>query len=283
MIHEIGLNRMNIDYKNRPATQNDYVVLIEGRDIVIAEVTSDSDSVFPRYADVLKTADVDADDLKYLFTVDEEVYYLYSGEKTSELTGGYQRIGRRVLYDTYEEKVGFIGYTAAHVRDWLTTNKFCGRCGDEMTGRHTERALVCPTCELVRYPQISPVVIVLIHNGDHVLLTKYAHAEYERYALVAGFVEIGEELEAAVRREVMEEVGLKVKNIRYYGSQPWGITGGLMAGFFAELDGDPTVELDTDELKEGSWLTKEEMPTVYENEKSLTRTMMHAWFVDKTV
>ena len=129
-------------------------------------------------------------------------------------------------------------------------------------GQPNERALVCPVCGQTEYPKISPAVIVAITNGNKLLMSRYRvnHSTYRGYALIAGFVEIGETFEETVRREVMEEVGLKVKNIRYFKSQPWAFTDTEMIGFFAELDGDDKIRLQEDELSEAGWYTREEIP-----------------------
>ena len=97
-------------------------------------------------------------------------------------------------------------------------------------------------------------------DGDRLLLTKYSGRAYKRYALIAGFNEIGESIEDTVRREVMEEVGLKVKNIRYYKSQPWSFSETLLMGFYCDLDGSAEIQLDTEELSEGVWMKREEIP-----------------------
>ena len=120
--------------------------------------------------------------------------------------------------------------------------------------------MVCPSCGNTVYPKIAPAVIVAVTDGDKLLLTKYAGREYTRYALVAGYTEFGETLEETVRREVMEEVGLKVKNIRYYKSQPWAFSGTEMVGFFADLDGDDTITLRDNELQDAKWVSYDEIP-----------------------
>jgi len=104
-------------------------------------------------------------------------------------------------------------------------------------------------------------------------MTKYAGRSYKKYALIAGFTEIGETAEETVAREVMEEVGLKVKNIRYYKSQPWGVDGNLLLGFFADLDGEGEIHLDENELSEGEWFARDAMPA-HDDGISLTREMM---------
>ena len=129
-----------------------------------------------------------------------------------------------------------------------------------MTESTVERALACPECGQTEYPKISPAVIVAITDGDRLLMSRYRDRPYRGYALIAGFVEIGESFEDTIRREVMEEVGLKVKNIRYFGSQPWAFTDTEMIGFFAELDGDGTIRLQEDELSEAGWYHRDEIP-----------------------
>ena len=133
----------------------------------------------------------------------------------------------------------------------------------------------CPDCGNMVFPKIAPAVIVGVTDGDRILMTKYADREYKKYALIAGFTEIGETAEQTVEREVMEEVGLSVKNIRYYKSQPWSFSDTLLFGFFAELDGDPEVHLDEHELALARWCTRDEIPE--DDGVSLTREMMRVF------
>ena len=121
------------------------------------------------------------------------------------------------------------------------------------------------------------MVIVAVTDGDKLLLTRYKGRPYTNYALVAGFVEIGESFEDAVRREVMEETGLAAVNIRYYKSQPWPFSGSLIAGFFADVDGEKTIALDQDELAEALWMRREDIlnsPLYEKNIVSLTSEMI---------
>lgn len=135
--------------------------------------------------------------------------------------------------------------------------------------------MYCSACGQREYPKLNPAVIVAVTEGDKLLLTKYAGRAYTKYALIAGYTEIGETVEETVQREVMEEVGLKVKNIRYYKSQPWSFTDTLLMGFFVEVDGDDTIRLDENELQVAKWCSREEIP---ENDGiSLTREMMEVF------
>jgi len=276
MIQDISPKQMFVDYRDEDIQSQDRIIVIDESEVVV--FSEQEEALFPTFGEVKSLQEIQAQEMQYLFAVDSQRYFLYTGSQVNLLSKGHERMSRRDLFENFSNAIGFIAYTAGHVYDWYKTNKYCGSCGQLMSQRSHERGLNCEACGLIKYPQISPVVIVAIQNQDKLLLTKYANSTYNRYALVAGFVEIGETLESAVKREVMEEVGLQVQNIRYFDSQPWGITGGLLTGFFAEVQGDDQITLDTEELKEGVWMSREEMPALYENEKSLTRTMMHAWF-----
>jgi NAD+ diphosphatase len=133
--------------------------------------------------------------------------------------------------------------------------------------------LRCTNCGNTIFPRISPAVIVAVTDGDRLLLSKYAGRAYTRYALLAGYTEIGETIEQTVHREVMEEVGLKVKNLRYYKSQPWGVDGNVLMGFFCDLDGDDTIYLDEQELACAQWHHRNALPAK-DDGISLTREMI---------
>ena len=122
-------------------------------------------------------------------------------------------------------------------------------------------------------PVLCPAVIVGITNGDKIILSKYEGRRFKRYALIAGFAEIGETIEETVHREVMEEVGLKVKNLRYYKSQPWSFSGTLLFGFFCDVDGDDTLTVDHEELSMAQWVERDKIPD-QGNNISLTKEMM---------
>jgi len=120
--------------------------------------------------------------------------------------------------------------------------------------------MVCPVCGQVIYPKICPAVIAAVYDGDRLVLTRYKNRPFKKYALVAGFAEIGESIEDTVRREVREETGLRVGNLRFYKSQPWVYTDTLLMGFFAELDGSDKITVQEDELAEARWFARAEIP-----------------------
>lgn len=207
----------------------------------------------------------------YLFSISDTRYFWSKG--MSNIPDGYEYRDLReirALAADYKHIV-FAAYTAKHLSDWYNDNVCCGRCGHIMTHSKKERALEC-SCGYRVYPRIMPAVIVGVTNGDKLLITRYRNG-YAHNALVAGFTEIGETAEETVAREVMEEAGLKVKNIRYYKSQPWGSANDLLLGFYCDVDGDATIHIDEDELKYAEWTSREDI-VLQPDDISLTNEMM---------
>lgn len=208
----------------------------------------------------------------YLFSIDEEDFFLADLTEIDEQDGFsyYKMFETRTMKP---KELVLVASTAWHLYVWYRDNQFCGRCGHSLVHENKMRALRCPDCDNMVFPKIAPAVIVAVTNGDKIMMTKYAGREYKKYALIAGFTEIGETAEQTVEREVMEEVGIKVKNIRYYKSQPWGFDSNLLLGYFAELDGDAAVSMDEDELAVAEWVDWRDIPEDPEG-LSLTREMM---------
>ena len=161
---------------------------------------------------------------------------------------------------------------------WDNNTRFCGVCGAPMK-MHTDISRRCTNCGKEVWPQLATAIIVLVHRGDEVLLVHARNFKTEFYGLVAGFVETGETLEEAVHREVAEETGIQIKNLRYFGSQPWPYPCGLMVGFNADYNGGD-IHLQQSELSKGAWFTKENLPTIPEK-LSIARMILDDW-LEKT-
>ena len=153
---------------------------------------------------------------------------------------------------------------ALQLINWQKNNKFCGRCGGRTELGDSGRALKCTPCNFLNYPRISPCIIVLITKGDQILLAAAKGRQKLFYSNVAGFIEPGETAEQAIAREAMEEVGIKVKNIEYFGSQPWAFPDQLMLAYTAEHD-EGEITINQDELDDAQWFTVKNLPPVPPN------------------
>ena len=188
---------------------------------------------------------------------------------------GYDRCATRIFRSLDPRDLCFAGMTAWHLYAWYRESAFCGRCGHPAVQDERERMMRCPVCGQRNYPRIAPAVIVGVTDGDRIMMTRYAGRAYKGHALIAGFCEIGESVEETVRREVMEEVGLQVKNIRYYKSQPWGFAFNLLMGFYCEVDGDTRVTMDEEELSVAKWVDAREIGQEERNLSLTAEMIMH--------
>jgi NAD+ diphosphatase len=165
---------------------------------------------------------------------------------------GYAWRGLRSLFAELDEAVLGVAGRAAQVAEWARTHRFCGACGSATARMSGERCFKCGNCGHMAYPRISPAMMVLIRKGDSVLLALHTQAAVKRFVPLAGFLEAGESIEEAVHREVFEEVGLRVQNLRYFGSQSWPFPHSLMIAFTADyLDGE--IRTDPNEILEARW------------------------------
>ncbi|NLQ18064.1 NAD(+) diphosphatase [Marinomonas sp. M1K-6] len=175
---------------------------------------------------------------------------------------GFTETGLRELLFLQDQDHYLLLSRAHQLATWDRDHQFCGRCGTPMEGKHAkEHAKMCSSCNLRHYPRISPCIIVSIRKGEQILLARGPQAPKGRYSNLAGFVEAGETLEQAVAREVREEVGIEITNIRYVSSQPWSFPHQLMTGFFADyLSGDITPA--PGEIEEAAWWPIDALPSI---------------------
>ena len=204
--------------------------------------------IFPRAADFAPEC------LTYLFRVGEEDYYLSDAVPSD----AWDTVDRRALRQAMPKERVFAAVTGMHLHDWYTHNRRCGCCGAETRPSPNERALVCTACGNTVYPTIAPAVIIGVVRRGSILVSHYAGRPYGGLALLAGFCEIGETPEDTVRREAMEEVGLKVTRVRYAGSQPWGFDHDLLLGFYCEVE-EGEIRVDHTELRDAYWLRRDEI------------------------
>lgn len=221
------------------------------------------------------------DDILFVFNDDRELYLTEDNELPKSLDdfdvdfclfiGKYD--GKRAfvvnvkttdsfnpLQEVYEfsHDLYHIAGKAVLVRDWYISHRFCGRCGTRTQLDEKDMMMKCPSCGQNHYPRIAPAIIVAIRKDDELLMAKHSYHDNIRYALIAGFVEPGESIEEAVHREVLEEVGVKIKNLKYQRSQSWPFPNSLMLAFTADYDsGD--IKVDGDEIVKAKWFKKDEI------------------------
>lgn len=268
MIQEIGTDRLdNLFRSDIKPTEEDTLFIFRGTDVLASE---DMCSPYPTAGEVKHN-----DEPLYLFSIDSRRFFLTLDENAAA-PEKYTYVNVRQLRrrEGVVKAELFAMFTAFHLYRWYAAGRFCGVCGAPTALDTKERALCCTKCGNLSYPRINPAVIIGVTNGDKLLITHYAKGRGTNLdALVAGFTEIGETLEQTVEREVMEEVGLRVKNIRYYKSQPWGLSSSILAGFFCDVDGDDTIRLDESELSSAVWTERKDI-VGQPDDMSLTNEMM---------
>lgn len=270
MIQDIKPHQFNNQYKILPPKRGSYLLYYENNSCLLKEV--DGEIQFPTFSDLESHVADLYEKYTYLFSVDGESYYLLR-EMNLQWLPEYELRPKNEFRGLQPKYRAFAGITGLQLANWYKNRKFCGRCGFLMRHDEHERMMRCDKCGLMEFPKICPAVIIGVTDGDRLLLSKYAGRTYRNYALLAGFTEIGETVEETVQREVMEEVGLKVKNIRYYKSQPWAFTDTLLMGFFCDLEGDDEIKLDENELALAEWFEREDVPDPASTE-SLTSEMI---------
>ncbi len=302
LIQDILPLHMKNQYEKRLPSRQSRIVAFRDDRILIKKGEQTDYMSYQELAERCEKSGQEVPAMVYLFAVGERDYFLAElPEATAETVQGAMRDAVReacadgmvrhncaecdLMKNEYEfvrmfemrrkkpkEQV-LIAATAWHLYCWYRDNQYCGRCAEKLMHSDKLRMLKCPCCGNQVFPKIAPAVIVGVTNGEYILMTKYANREYKRYALIAGFTEIGETAEETVCREVLEEVGLHVKNIRYYKSQPWGFDSNLLLGYFCELDDTDEICLDEEELATAEWVHYKEIPEDTEG-LSLTREMM---------
>lgn len=232
MIQDIFPYHFDNHYTPQPPDADSFILWYDSGQVLLKQ--EGNIITFPRFSDLTQEK---TPQWIYLFSIGaERFYWLNQRECPAEAPFIMQSIyALRGLTPQHYAYAGLVGY---QLHNWYNHHRICGRCGTALQPDTKERMMRCPHCNAMIYPQICPAVIIGLTHGDKILLSKYNGRNYKDYALLAGFAEIGETIEETVKREVWEEVGLHVKNIHYYKSQPWPHSSSLLFGFFAELDGD---------------------------------------------
>ena len=244
--------------------------LIYAPDRTVYCCVQNGELTLPRIRDI---GTFDAAAAQYAFCIDRTAYYLVGAHPEAAEPFSYLPSAQLRAMTAHTSTALFAAAAGESLFRWYSSQQFCGRCGRRMEKSTLERAMVCPVCGNTVYPKICPAVIAAVHDGDRLLLTRYRGRAFKKYALIAGFNEIGESIEDTVRREVLEEAGVHVKNLRFYKSQPWVFTDTLLMGFFCELDGSDRITMQESELSEAGWFHRSTLPEDYSH-ISLTGEMI---------
>jgi NAD+ diphosphatase len=197
----------------------------------------------------------------YLGRLDDRPCYAVEVAEGTMPPSGMAFEGLRQVYGCLDEGLFWIAARAVQIIDWDRTHQFCGRCGVPLRTKAGERAKECPQCGLLHFPRLAPAIIVLVEQGNQLLLARSRHFMPGMYSVLAGFVEPGESLEETVAREVKEEVGIEIRDIKYFGSQPWPFPHSLMIGFTATYAGGE-ISRDDKEIEDARWFTVEKLPRI---------------------
>ena len=274
MLQEIAPRHLDNQYHSVPMGPGAKICVFRDRDVLVS--LREESVILPDWEllkdDIIRSV--------YLFSVDEQPYFLAELREDAALPEGYMFDNVRSHRKLKPKYTVYAEMTAWHLYIWYRDNRFCGRCGHPTVHDGKQRMLACPDCGNMIFPKICPAVIVGVTNGDHILLTKYSNRSHKNYALIAGFIEIGETAEETVQREVFEEAGVHVKNIRYWNTQPWGIDSDLLLGYFADLDGSAEITMDREELAVAGWYHRDEMD-IPADDVSLTNDMIRAFIENR--
>ncbi len=211
----------------------------------------------------------------YLGTLEGEPAYAGEVEEGLTLPPGLSGVPMRGLWSALPEELFWVAGRACQVIEWERTHRYCGRCGSALVPKRGERAKECPDCGLAVFPRISPAMIVAVEKDGRILLARNRRRGLPIYSVLAGFVDPGETLEQCVHREVMEEVGIRIRNLRYFGSQPWPFPSNLMLAFTAE-HASGRISIDREELLEADWYEPERLPPIPDG-VTIARQMIDAF------
>ena len=267
MFQDIPKN-VDIEYDNAPVKDTDSVLCFDGRSVLVR--IEDNKAVLPKLCELDGRSET-----VFMFRADGKRFFLCLGK--AEAKGfDFEPLNRiRYVRADTEQYAIVTGY---HYDCFHKENKFCSACGGKLVHAPEKRCMICSQCGGEVYPKIAPAVIlgIIDEQTDSILLTQYADREYKKFALVAGFIEMGESAEAAAKREAMEETGLQITDIEYFATQPWGFAQNLLIGYFAKVKGSREIKMDTQELAKALWVKRGDVPAEAGG-ISLTSEMMWAF------
>lgn len=256
MIQEIFPHRFSINFlANKNIEERDFVLHFNG-DSLLLKINGDAFEI-PRKIDFPEITGKTGN--TFLFTLDDvPCFLIWDNLKPDDSLFIYREIS--FLRTVKQQEIAWIIIVGFQLMNWYSQNRFCGKCGTKTQQKTDERAIICQVCNTIVFPKISPAVIAAIICNNKILLARNSDFHGDWYSLIAGYADVGESLEEALVREIREEVGLEIKSIRYYKSQPWPLSGSMMVGFIVEADETQPICIDPKEISEAAWFTRGNLP-----------------------
>ena len=231
-----------------------------------------SGSIEPLNGDDFRWLDLDMGEKHYVGMYEGNHCFAVRGKGASP--EGYIALDLRGILGRVQQPIFYLSGRAKQILDWAESHEFCGRCGEKTDYHKSDRAKICRRCSLICYPRLSPSIIVLVTRGEEMLLARNVNWPAGMYSTLAGFVESGESIEQTVHREVFEEVGLRVKELKYFGSQSWPFPNSLMLGFHAEYKSGEIV-CQAGEIADAKWFTRDSLP------QTPPKTAISGWLIEE--
>lgn len=252
--------KLNMSVKPDREINNKDALIFAFKEQLVLVREDNNDCSIPKDSEFAKTG-LTATRRLYLGNLDKTPCYSVDLDPGTDVPGGFSLIGLRELFDHVDVDLFIAAGHAFQIVHWDRMHQFCGKCGSPAEYASSERAKKCPDCEAVYYPKISPAVIMAVRKGNKLLLARNKKRKLGFFSVLAGFVEPGETLEESVMREVREETGIEIKNIKYFASQPWPFPNALMVGFTADYAGGE-IKVDNYEIAEAAWFAPDNLPPI---------------------
>ncbi len=244
-------------FSDMPFVSSDNQVFIfQGPKLIVRKTTSNL--AVPSGEDVFRFGIKHSRPL-FIGNVDQKPCFCAQFTEVPDQSKNFALHGLRELFGSLSENTFKMASLGLQVNNWDRVSRYCGKCGKHLNLSKTERAKECLSCGHIEYPRISPAVIMAVTRGNKILLARSNRIKFSFYSVLAGYVEVGETLEECVEREVFEEVGVTVKNIRYFGSQSWPFTNSLMIAFTAEHNSGE-IRVDQNEIFDAGWFSPDNLP-----------------------
>ncbi|MBS1154367.1 MAG: hypothetical protein H6R07_291 [Proteobacteria bacterium] len=250
------------------APENSLCIAFVGDDLLLTQ-----DNTFPDSAQLAGLPPAETDCL--IGQLGEQTCRLLAWPGSIEAPAGLQRLNLRLAWNLLDREQYALATRAKLMLSWDREHRFCGVCGTPTVPMESEPARICPACQHRAYPRLSPAIMVLIHRGNELLLARSPHFRPGMYSAVAGFVEPGESLEECAHREVMEEVGVRITNLRWFDSQPWPFPHSLMLAFHADyVEGDIVPQ--PGEIEDAAWFHVDALPDLPNSDSIAYRLLQSA-------